>query len=230
GAPSDKYAWYYPTPVEKPRATLAAMVTALDAYVGRVVRALEARGVAENTLIFFTSDNGPHDEGGGDPTFFRASEPYRGMKRDLFDGGIHVPMIAHWPRSIRKGRVDGTPWTFADVLPTLAELAGVSLHAIPRMKTNGVSIAGRLKDRPEPMAERLLYWEFGKQLGDPNSGVIGEVFQAARRGPWKAVRYGADAPVELYRIDQDPGERMELSKKYPEIHREFVDLFEEYRG
>ncbi len=228
GEPSDKYAWYYPEPVENPHATLAAMVTALDDYVGRIVRVLEEKGIADNTLIFFTSDNGPHDEGGGDVAFFRAAAPYKGMKRDVYDGGIHVPMIVYWPAAIRKGRVDHTPWAFADVLPTLADVSGVSLNSVPRVRTNGMSIRGLLKDDPETLPERTLYWEFGKQAGDPNSGIIGEIFQAARRGPWKAVRYGLDASVELYNLVRDPGESLEVSGALPEIHQTFVDLFRQY--
>lgn len=230
GQPSDKYAWYYPEPVDNPHATLAGMVTALDDYVGRIVDALEVKGIAQNTLIFFTSDNGPHDEGGGDPEYFQASSPYRGMKRDVYDGGIHVPMIASWPRKITQPRVDDTPWAFADVLPTFAEVAGVSLNSVPRVKTNGLSIRGLLQDNPKSMPERTLYWEFGKQAGDPNSGIVGEVFQAARRGHWKAVRYGMEAPVELYNIETDPGEQNELSKEFPKVHEEFVELFETHRG
>ena len=80
------------------------------------------------------------------------------------------------------------------------------------------------------MPERTLYWEFGKQAGDANSGIIGEIFQAARRGKWKAVRYGMEAPVELYNIETDPGESDELSEKMPDVHKEFVDLFEKYKG
>lgn len=230
GSPSDKYAWYYPEPVEKPHATLAAMVTALDAYVGQIVRVLEEQGKADNTLIMFSSDNGPHDEGGGDPAFFKASAPYRGVKRDVYDGGIHVPMIVSWPDSITKGRVDDTPWAFADVLPTLADVAGVSLKSVPRVRTNGVSIRTRLKDQPGTLSERTLYWEFGKQAGDPNSGIVGEVFQAARRGKWKAVRYGVDARVEIFNINDDPGETNELSGAFPEVHREFVQLFTKHAG
>lgn len=229
GEPSDKYAWYYPEPVAHPHATLAGMVTALDHYVGRIVKALEEKDLLENTLIFFTSDNGPHDEGGADPKFFEASKPYQGMKRDLYDGGIHVPMILHWPAAIKTGRTDDTPWAFADVLPTLAELADVPLTSVPRVKTNGLSIAPRLNDSPQPLPERTLYWEFGKQAGDPNSGIIGEVFQAARRGKWKAVRYGLDAPVELYNLKNAPGEARNLAKQHPAIHREFENLFEKYK-
>lgn len=227
GEPTDKYAWYYPESVEKPRATLAGMVTALDDYVGQIATLLEKKGIADNTLIFFTSDNGPHDEGGGDPNLFKASSPYRGMKRDVYDGGIHVPMIVSWPRAITKARIDDTPWAFADVLPTFAE---VSLYSVPRVRTNGTSIRGLLQDEPKLIPERTIYWEFGKQAGDPNSRIVGEVFQAARRGQWKAVRYGMEAPVELYNIETDPGEQNELSDKYPEVHEEFVRLFEEHRG
>lgn len=230
GEPADKYAWYYPEPVSNPHATLAGMVTALDTYVGRLVTALEEKGVAQNTLIVFTSDNGPHDEGGGDPAFFKASQPYKGRKRDLYDGGIHVPMIVQWPAAINNARVDATPWAFADILPTFADLANVPLHSVPRVKTNGVSVARLLSDDPESIPERVLYWEFGKQAGDPNSGIIGDIYQAARRGNWKAVRYTLDGPVELYDIEKDPAENKELSKMHPTIHQEFVTLFETHRG
>ncbi|MBD5780102.1 sulfatase-like hydrolase/transferase [Pelagicoccus sp. NFK12] len=229
GKEVEKYGSYYPAPVEKPNATLAGMVAALDDYIGQIMRTLEEKGVAENTIIFFSSDNGPHDEGGASPDYFQASAPYKGMKRDVYDGGIHVPMIVHWPAAIKEARVDDTPWAFADVFPTFADLAGVDINVVPRLKVNGVSISQRLKDDPEEMPERLLYWEFGKQAGDPNSGIIGEVFQAARRGPWKAVRYGLDSPVELYNIIEDPSESKDLAQKHPQIHHEFVELFEKYK-
>jgi arylsulfatase A-like enzyme len=87
-----------------------------------------------------------------------------------------------------------------------------------------------LNDNPQVIDERILYWEFGKQAGDPNSGVIGEVFQAARRGKWKAVRYGLDAPVQLYNIEKDPSESNELSKEHLEIHQEFELLFKKHQG
>lgn len=230
GTPADKYSWYYPEAVDHPHAEFAGMVSALDAYVGEIVSALEEKGIAENTLIIFTSDNGPHDEGGADPGFFNASAPYKGMKRDLYDGGIHVPMILHWPAAITKGRTDDTPWAFADVLPTFADLSDVTLYDVPRVKTNGVSIQPRLSDQPKEMPERTLYWEFGKQAGDPNSGIIGEVFQAARKGKWKVVRYGMEAPVELYDIEADPGETKELSSSHPEIYRELSALLDEHKG
>ncbi|MBD1388666.1 sulfatase-like hydrolase/transferase [Neiella sp. HB171785] len=225
----DKYATYYPEPVEKPFATLAGMVSSLDFYVGKLLDTLEKTGELDNTIIIFTSDNGPHDEGGADPVAMEAAVPYKGQKRDLYDGGIHVPMIVQWPAQIKKGRVDSTPWLFADVLPTLADLAGVDLDLIPRVHTNGVSIKGLLTDSPVEMEERTLYWEFSKQVGDPNSGIIGDTYQAARRGAWKAVRYGFDQKVELYDIVRDPGEANDLSAKKPELTKEFFELFEQYK-
>ncbi|MFA0440906.1 sulfatase-like hydrolase/transferase [Vibrio sp. 10N.222.51.C12] len=225
GEPSDKYASYYPEKIDNPKATFAGMVTALDDYVGMIVETLEEKGIADNTIIFFTSDNGPHDEGGGDPEFFKASEPYQGMKRDLYDGGIHVPMIVSWPASIKKARVDDTPWHFADVLPTFADMAGVSILNIPRYNSNGVSIKQILNDSPQQLDERTLYWEFGKQAGDPNSGIVGEVYQAARRGDWKAVRYGVEGPIELYDIMKDPGEKQNIATENADVMTHFTPLF-----
>ena len=227
GEPADKYASYYPEPVEEPNATMAAMVSALDAYVGEILEALEQEGLAENTIVFFSSDNGPHNEGGADPDFFEAAKPYKGMKRDLYDGGIHVPMIVRWPAGIKVPRVDATPWAFADVLPTFAELADVSLDNVAGVDIDGVSIAQVLSDSPKALPERLMYWEFGKQAGDPNSGIIGEVIQAARKGDWKAVRYDLDKPVELYNIIEDPGETHDLASEKPEMAEAFYQLFEE---
>ncbi|TLU65751.1 sulfatase [Thalassotalea litorea] len=229
GTPADKYAAYYPEPVEQPNAVLAGMVSALDHYVGEILDTLEQQGQLDNTIIIFTSDNGPHDEGGADPEFFQASAPYKGQKRDLYDGGIHVPMILQWPEKIKQGRIDNTPWAFADVLPTLADIADVNLNMVPRVSTNGVSIKGLLSDKPTPMQERILYWEFSKQVGDPNSGIIGDTYQAARKGDWKAVRYGFDAPLELYNIIADPNESKNLAKDQSELAEQFLQLFEQYK-
>ncbi|GBL05332.1 sulfatase-like hydrolase/transferase [Glaciecola sp. KUL10] len=230
GEPTDKYAWYYPEPVDKPNAVMAGMVSALDDYVGKIIKALEEAGELDNTIIIFSSDNGPHDEGGADPDFFKASSPYKGQKRDLYDGGIHVPMIIQWPEKIKKGRVDNTPWAFHDVLPTLADIADVNLDMVPRVRTNGESIKDLLNDSPVQMPERMLYWEFSKQVGDPNSGVIGDTYQAARRGDWKAVRYGFDAPLELYNITKDPNESKNLVNSKPALSEEFLKLFEKYKN
>ena len=224
----DRYARYYPDPVDHPHATLAGMVTALDDYIGRLVETLAERGMLDNTLLLVTSDNGPHEEGGADPEFFRAAAPYRGIKRDVYDGGIHVPMIAHWPAKITRGRVDDTPWAFADVLPTLADVAGVSLATVARVETNGTSICGRLCDNPVELPARTLYWKFAAQVGDPNSGVTSAIWQAARRGSWNAVRLGSDQPVQLYNLADDPGETRDLSAAEESTAARFKALFDKH--
>ena len=188
--------------------------------------ALEAKGIADNTLVFFTSDNGPHEEGGADPLEIRASGPYRGGKRDLYDGGIHVPMIAHWPAKIQRGRIDDTPLAFADVLPTLADLVDAPQAAMEGFDPNGASVLPILMNPEAEMAERVLYWEFAQQLGDPNSGVIGTVKQAARRGEWKVVRLQEDAPIELYNIITDKSENNNVAAENPVIVKEFQDMFD----
>lgn len=225
--PNDKplYADYYPKPVAEPNATQAGMVSALDAYIGEVITALETKGLAENTLVFFTSDNGPHEEGGADPIAIKASAPYRGGKRDLYDGGIHVPMIAYWPAKIQGGQIDDTPLAFADILPTLADLINAPKAAMKGLDPNGASVLPILIDPEAELAERMLYWEFAQQLGDPNSGVIGTVKQAARRGDWKAVRLTESSDVELYNIMQDASESENLAAQYPEIAQEFTAMF-----
>lgn len=221
------FADYYPKPVAEPGATQAGMVAALDAYIGEVMTALEVKGLAENTLVFFTSDNGPHEEGGADPLQIRASGPYRGGKRDLYDGGIHVPMIAHWPAKIDGGRVTDTPVAFADILPTLADLADAPKAAMEGLAPNGSSVLPILINPEAELAERVLYWEFAQQLGDPNSGVIGTVAQAARRGDWKVVRLREDAPIELYNITKDKSESNNIASQHPEIASEFKQMFDE---
>ena len=221
------FAEYYPKPVAEPNATQAGMVAALDAYIGEVMMALENKGLAENTLVFFTSDNGPHEEGGADPIAIRASAPYRGGKRDLYDGGIHVPMIAHWPAKIKEGRVNDTPMAFADILPTLADLADAPKSAMDGLDPNGASVLPVIVSPDAEIPERVLYWEFAQQLGDPNSGVVGTVKQAARRGDWKIVRLREDAPVELYNIMTDKSESKNLAADHPELVKEFQQMFDE---
>ena len=201
------------------------MVAALDAYIGEVMTALDNKGMAENTLVFFTSDNGPHEEGGADPIAIKASAPYRGGKRDLYDGGIHVPMIAHWPAKIKEGRVNDTPMAFADILPTLADLSEASKSAMDGLNPNGTSVLPVIINPDAEIQERVLYWEFAQQLGDPNSGVVGTVKQAARRGDWKVIRLREDAPIELYNIIEDKSESKNLANDFPEIAQEFETMF-----
>lgn len=224
--PKSSFARYYPKPVAQPNATLAGMVSALDAYVGEVLSAVEKSGQAKNTVVIFTSDNGAHEEGGVDPVAMHASGPYRGLKRDLYDGGIHVPMIVRWAGATPAGREDATPVAFWDLLPTFADLAGTTATSVPTVKTNGVSLTGLLTTKPKPLADRTLYWEFKRLPDEPGVGATEDTMQAARRGKWKAVRYGERAKLQLYDMDADPGETQDLADRYPEMTGTFLRQFD----
>jgi arylsulfatase A-like enzyme len=184
----------------------AAMISRMDTDVGRLLDKLKALGLDERTIVFFTSDNGPHHEGGVDPAFFRASGPLRGVKRDLYEGGIRVPMIVRWPGRIAAGQVSDVVWAFWDFLPTAAELAG----AQPPAGIDGVSIAPALlapAGKTVAPAHEFLYWEFHE----------GGFRQAVRMGRWKAVRTKLDRPLELYDLRDDLGETTNVAAKHPEI-------------
>jgi len=178
------------------------MVTRMDRDVGRIVDLLRARGLDQNTLVLFTSDNGPHQEGGADPEFFKSSGGLRGIKRDMYEGGIRVPMIASWPGTIAAG----TSTTFAaahwDLFPTFAELAGVSIPA----GLDGMSIVPTLRGTPQRPHD-FMYWEFHERGFQ----------QAVRMGKWKAVRLAKDKPLELYNLADDPTEYTDLASKHPEV-------------
>ncbi|MEX2212871.1 MAG: arylsulfatase [Phycisphaeraceae bacterium] len=187
----------------------AAMITRMDADLGRLFALLKELKVDENTIVFFTSDNGPHNEGGHTPKLFNPSGPLRGMKRDLYEGGIRVPTIVRWPGKVPAGREDDTPWSHVDVLPTFAELAGVSRDALPD-KLDGRSIVPLLmgKDAPRDLTDRALYWEFYER------GFA----QAVRKGAWKAVRKGhTEGKTELYDLSSDIGETKDLAGDHPEV-------------
>lgn len=201
---------------ENPRAAFVAMVELLDEQVGEILTKLDQLGLRENTLVIFTSDNGPHLEGGADPDFFNSNGPFRGHKRDLYEGGIRVPMIANWPGKIRSGRTDH-PSAFWDVYATLADLTGAELPE----KTDGISFAPTLLGRSGEQAKhKYLYWEFIEQGGK----------QAVRKGDWKAIRLNlnkvANPPIELYNLAEDPGEQNNLADQYPERVEELKALME----
>jgi arylsulfatase A-like enzyme len=185
------------------------MISALDQDVGKLLALLDRLGIAENTLVLFSSDNGPHKEGGADPEFFASRGGLRGIKRDLYEGGIRVPAIAHWPGRIAPGGVSDHAWAFWDFLPTCAALAGAT--APPGL--DGISLAPTLLGQPEAQRSHAhLYWEFHE----------GGFKQALRAGPWKLVRPGTDAPPELYRLDTDRGETRDLAERHPEVLREML--------
>lgn len=190
----------------------AAMIGRLDATVGRVLAKLAELKIDRQTIVFFTSDNGPHKEGGVDPTFFRSSGPLQGTKRSLHEGGIRTPMLVRWPGVIAAGRVSGFPWAFWDVLPTLAELAGVSA-AVPAT-ADGLSVAPTLLDRGRQRAHDFLYWEFHE----------GASQQAVRMGDWKGIRKRPGAALELYDLRNDLGEEHNVAAQ----HAAVVAQIEEY--
>lgn len=192
-----------------PEKGFAAMVTRLDSDIGRMLETLRRSGKDRNTLILFTSDNGPHREGGHSPDFFDSNGPLRGIKRDLYEGGIRVPAIAWWPGRIQAGRVSDHPWAFWDLLPTFAELAGVPA---PR-GIDGISIASELLGRPQNQHE-YLYWEFhGRRFS-----------QAVRFGDWKAIAKGLGGPIELYNLADDLGETRDLARDKPNLVRRAQEL------
>jgi arylsulfatase A-like enzyme len=197
---------YANEPWPEPQRAQAAMITRLDGYVGRIVAEVASLGLDQNTIVFFTSDNGPHREGGGDPEFFHSSGPLRGIKRSLHDGGIRVPMVVRWPGHIAAGATSDLVSAFWDFLPTAAELAGVK----PPADIDGISFvpalfgekqAGRTQPRHDD-----LYWEFGE----------GGFQQAIRAGRWKGIR-PLDRPLEVYDLDTDLGESRNVAGEHPEI-------------
>jgi len=203
---------------DSPRAAFAAMVTRLDRDVGRLLRLLRDNQIAENTLVFFTSDNGPHAEGGHDYEFFDSNGPFRGIKRDLYEGGIRVPMIAWWPGTVPANSESNHVSAFWDFLPTAAELSGGDA---PR-NIDGISLVPTLTGRhAEQPKHDYLYWEFYERGGR----------QALRQGEWKAIRYGvireANPPTELYHLPTDPGETRNLADTYPEYADRLTRLMRE---
>jgi arylsulfatase A-like enzyme len=192
---------------EEPKASFAAMVERLDLYVGEVIRELQIQGVDKNTIVIFTSDNGPHREGGADPDFFKSYGPLRGVKRDLYEGGIRVPMIAYSPGLIKSGSKTNQICAFWDIMPTFSELLNVKLP----IRSDGISFLPTLKGKNTQEQHPYLYWEF-HELG-------GKV--AVRMGKWKGVKlnYGEapDCLMELYDLNIDIHEDNNVAAKHPEI-------------
>jgi arylsulfatase A-like enzyme len=194
--------------VKNPVAAFAGMLTKLDEDVGRLVRLLAELGIERDTLILFTSDNGPHKEGGHRPDFFDSNGPLRGIKRDLYEGGIRVPMIARWPGRIEAGSTSGHISAFWDFLPTCCELIDVE---IPE-GIDGISVLPTLLGKPGQQREHeYLYWEFHEQGKR----------QAVRMGVWKGIKQNIaknpNGPIELYNLRNDIGEKDNVAIRHPEI-------------
>ncbi len=194
----------------------AAMVTRMDADIGRLFQLLKELGLDDRTLVLFSSDNGPQQEGGNDPAFFGSSGPLRGIKRDLYEGGIRAPFLARWPGRIQPGRVSDQLAYFGDFLATAAELAGVE----PPSGLDSISLLPTLLGLPERQKQHeYLYWEFHE----------GGFKQAVRWGDWKAVRLGTKSPLAIYDLKTDLGEQHDVSSQHPEVAEKIEALLQTVR-
>jgi arylsulfatase A-like enzyme len=189
----------------------AAMVTRIDDQVGRMMARLRLHGIEENTVVFFTSDNGPW--AGHDVGFFDSGGGLRGVKREMYEGGIRVPMIARWPGKIAAGAESDHVWAFWDLLPTAADLAGLP----PPKPTDGLSVVPALVGDRQQQHE-YLYWDYGH--------VRSQFKQAARWGNWKGVRNGAGAPIELYDLATDVSETSDVAQANPSVARRIEEIFQ----
>lgn len=178
----------------------AAMISRMDADVGRILSAIDQRGWGDNTLVLFTSDNGPHREGGNDPFFHDSNGPLRGIKRDLYEGGIRVPMIARWTGHIEAGTQSDHVGYFGDVMATMADLID---EPLPHRYPDSLSFLPTLLGKPQPQ-HPYLYWEF-------HGG--GQHFAAIRQGDWKGIQR-RDRTFELYHLGNDLGEERNVAKDH----------------
>ncbi len=201
----------------------AGMVTRVDTYLGRVMSLLKELDLDRDTLVFFTSDNGGMMQK-FENDFFRNTGPYRGQKGNLYEGGVRVPMIARWPGRIQAGQVSHFAWGFQDLLPTAAEVAGVSAPA----KLDGISVLPTLLGKKQKPHE-YLYWEQPRYVAETGTFRDETPVQAMRRGDWKAVRPKAAGPVELYNLAEDPGESKDLAPTKKELVEEFDRLLKSAR-
>ncbi len=200
----------------EPHAAFAAMVTYLDDQVGELMARLKELGLDNNTIVIFTSDNGPHKEGGADPDYFDSNGILRGYKRDLYEGGIRVPMIVRWPGVAKQGVVTDHISAFWDVMPTFADIAGIA----PPNGIDGISFVPLLMGNDQPQHD-YLYWEFHERGGR----------RALRQGDWKIVQYDVDkdpqGAFELYNLKNDPSEEHDLAAENPEKVKEMHQLMNE---
>ncbi|QDV50352.1 arylsulfatase [Gimesia fumaroli] len=182
-----------------PEKGFAAMITRLDRDLGQMVKLLKELNLEHKTIIFFTSDNGPHQEGMHQVDFFNSNGPLRGYKRDLYEGGIRVPLIVKWPGKVQAGSTSDHISAFWDFLPTACELAGIKAP----QNIDGVSYLPTLLGQPQT-AHETLFWKYRGKV-------------ALRSGKWKAVQTGPQKPFELYNLDTDIGEQNNIANQHPEI-------------
>lgn len=210
--PYDGKMGYHPS--EKPYASFAAMVSRLDKYVGDVMAELKELGLDKNTIVIFTSDNGPHREGGANPDYFLSYGPLKGVKRDVYEGGIRVPMVAWCPDKIKAGVKNDHISAFWDVMPTLAELTGVTLPETG----DGISFLPTLFSKDGQKQHEYLYWEFHELNGR----------EALRSGNWKLIRQPivGETILELYDLSSDIHEDNNLAQQNPEKVKELEVLMD----
>jgi len=198
---------YFPHP--NPRACYAAMVTRMDRDTGRIMSLLKELGLDKNTLVIFTSDNGPTFNGGSDSAFFESAKPLRGLKGSVYEGGIRIPYIARWPGRIQAGSTSDHISAFWDFLPTCCELIG----DYPPTKIDGLSMLPTLLGQPQKQKKhKYLYWELRGQ-------------QAVRIGKWKGLRLKPDRKIQLYNLEQDISESNDVADEYPDIVAEVAEIF-----
>ncbi|MFT6854447.1 MAG: arylsulfatase A [Cyclobacteriaceae bacterium] len=192
---------------DEPRAHFAAMVSRLDGYVGEIVKLLEEEGIAENTLIIFTSDNGPHEEAGADPDFFNSNAGLIGHKRDLHEGGVRVPFIAYMPKVITAGSISNQVSAFWDMNKTYGDIIGAEYSA----DTDGISLWNSMQGLEPKVRHEFLYWEFHEKGGR----------QSIRKGDYKLVKLNVRKPekttLELYNLKKDPSERKNIAPSNVEL-------------
>ena len=203
-APYSEESW---PPPEKNK---AAMIARLDAGIGQLLEQLKKLNIESNTVIFFTSDTGPHRDGGIDPKFFRSAGPFRGVSGDLYEGGLRVPMIAHWPGKIPAGQASDFAWAAWDFLPTATDIA---LTTSPT-NVDGISVLPALFGQTQTNRHESFYWKLQSQ----------DAAQAAHVGDWAAVQPKAGAPLELYHLKTDPGETNNVADKNPDVIKKFKRL------
>ncbi|MHB0756724.1 arylsulfatase [Polaribacter sp. M15] len=193
-------------------AAFVAMITLLDDQVGEIVQKIKDLGLEKNTIFIFTSDNGPHKEAGADPIYFNSNGIYKGFKRDLFEGGIRVPMIVKWKGKIKENSTTNHPSAFWDVLPTITDLLNVDL----KTKTDGISFLPTLLQNEPQKKHDFLYWEFHEKGGR----------QAVLKNHWKLIKYNVKKTPKffLFDIEKDPGESINLADKMPQKFKELKKL------
>ncbi len=195
-------------PHHRPLSAYAAMITRMDAHIGRILDKLDELGLDENTIVMFTSDNGTTYTGGVDADYFDSTAGLRGLKGSVYEGGIRVPLIVRWPGNVQAGSVSDHVSSFWDVMPTLAEAAGTPVEG----EIDGISFLPTLLGVPGQRSVPPLYWEY--------HGLWNGA-QAVRLGRWKGVRLGGhddpDAPIELYDLDADPGETLDVAAEHPDV-------------